>query len=89
MATNTNMMQINTFAKGMDTDTSDMLISNESYRLAENLRFITDVDETSGELRLIEGAKQIYIDYGEDQSDNFLILAFNSIRSVFDSNLNC
>lgn len=82
MATNTNMMQINTFAKGMDTDTSDMLISNESYRLAENLRFITDVDETSGELRLIEGAKQLSINYGEDFNKTFTILAFNSIRNI-------
>ena len=63
MVTNSNTKQlpyqVNTFAKGMDTDTSDSLISNDSYRIAENLRYITDIDETTGELRLIEGAIKI------------------------------
>lgn len=83
MATNTNTMQINTFAKGMDTDTSDMLIDNESYRLAKNLRYITDIDETTGELRLIEGAKQLNVSYnGIDNLRGLKIVAFNSIRNI-------
>lgn len=92
--TNENMLQVNTFSNGMDTDTSDMLISDKSYRLAKNLRYITDVDETTGELRLIEGATSIdLISYntdetidGEGQEDfdkgSLRILAFNSVRNI-------
>ena len=79
--TNENMLQVNTFSNGMDTDTSDMLISDKSYRLAKNLRYITDVDETTGELRLIEGATSINVG-GDGISENLQIVAFNSIRNV-------
>jgi hypothetical protein len=51
----TNNTQINTFVKGMDTDTSDALISSEAYRYAENLRYVTDGESNSGELHLIDG----------------------------------
>ena len=70
----------------MDTDTSDALISNKSYRMAKNLRYITDVDENTGELRLIEGAK--FIDALSEDIEmergvgGLKILAFNSIRNV-------
>jgi hypothetical protein len=59
MDTNQKTQQINTFAKGMDTDTSDMLISNEAYRMANNLRYITDTDENAGELSMIPGALSV------------------------------
>ena len=59
MDTNGNNTQINTFSGGMDTDSSDMLIGSDSYRMAENLRYLTDADETTGELRLIEGATRL------------------------------
>lgn len=92
--TNENMLQVNTFSNGMDTDTSDMLISDKSYRLAKNLRYITDVDETTGELRLIEGATSIdLISYNTDETidgkgqedfdkGSLRILAFNSVRNI-------
>lgn len=90
MVTNSNTKQlpyqINTFAKGMDTDTSDALIDNDTYRLAENLRYITDIDETTGELRLIEGAITINQQAKTDKSDSFksepIIRAFNSVRNI-------
>lgn len=56
MDTNQKTQQINTFAKGMDTDTSDMLLSNEAYRMARNLRFTSDDCENLGELTAIPGA---------------------------------
>lgn len=53
-----NLQQINNFADGMNTDTSDAVLSESSYRLANNLRFITNTDENSGELHMIEGASR-------------------------------
>ena len=50
-----NNQQINTFVKGMNTDTSDALLSSDQYRYAENLRLVTNTEENTGELRLIEG----------------------------------
>lgn len=89
MVTNSNTKQlpyqVNTFAKGMDADTSDSLISNDSYRIAENLRYITDIDETTGELRLIEGAikiNQSKTDGGNQFKDEPVIRAFCSIRNI-------
>ncbi|WP_277045364.1 hypothetical protein, partial [Sharpea azabuensis] len=72
----------------MDTDTSDMLIDKDAYRMAENLRYITDVNETTGELRLIEGAKEISIAFkdaaGNDEElpDGFKILSSCNIRGI-------
>lgn len=50
------LQQLNNFADGMNTDTSDFVLSESSYRLANNLRFITNEQENSGELHMIEGA---------------------------------
>ena len=47
--------QVNTFLKGMNTDTSDSLLENSQYRYAENVRLSTDKDNNSGELRLVDG----------------------------------
>lgn len=52
-----NLQQSNNFADGMNTDTSDAFLSESSYRLANNLRYITNEQENSGELHMIEGAK--------------------------------
>lgn len=91
MDTNVNNTQINTFSGGMDTDSSDMLIGSDSYRMAENLRYLTDADETTGELRLIEGATRLqYSNFYKDQNGKdvleFLtdvdIVASNSIRDI-------
>ena len=51
--------QTNMFSGGMDTDTSDMLLKDNQYRLAKNLRYITDTDENTGELHMIDGAKKL------------------------------
>ena len=58
----TNTMQTNTFNKGMNTDASDMIIGSDEYRLANNLRYTTTDQENSGELHLIEGAKQALLE---------------------------
>lgn len=54
-----NLLQINNFASGMNTDTSDSVLKEDAYRLANNLRYITNTQENSGELHLIEGAQKI------------------------------
>lgn len=51
--------QTNTFAGGMDSDTSDALLKDSQYRLANNLRYITNTEENTGELHLVDGAKII------------------------------
>jgi len=56
--------QTNTFLKGMNTDTSDMLLGSDQYRYAENVRIVTDTDSNSGELRLIKGTTQLH-NFGE------------------------
>lgn len=56
MDTNSNNKQLHEFSKGMVTDISDLSIQSGQYRLANNLRYVTDTDENTGELRIIEGA---------------------------------
>jgi len=46
---------MSTFVGGMNTDTSDAFIADSQYRYAENVRVITESNNNSGELRLIEG----------------------------------
>lgn len=89
MATNSNtkqdFYQVNSFAKGMDTDTSDALINSDSYRLAKNLRYITNIDENTGELRLIEGVTKINVGTKNNRdkiTNAFIIRAFCSIRNI-------
>lgn len=53
----TNNQQLHTFSKGMVADISDAQLSNEQYRLAKNLRYITNQEENTGELHIIEGAR--------------------------------
>ena len=76
-----NNQQINTFTKGMDTDTSDMYIGEGSYRYAENLRVVTDKDGNTGELHLIEGTTKI-LNHKKDPQyiGTEQILGFTSIR---------
>ena len=81
MSTNSDLQQINVFSKGMNTDTSDAFLSSEQYRYAENLRFITDTGENSGELRLIEGYKEVY-DHLFGDSYARSIIASTSIRNL-------
>ena len=51
--------QTNTFLKGMNTDTSDFLLSDEQYRYAENVRLTTDLDNNQGELHIVNGISRI------------------------------
>lgn len=71
------LSQTNTFAGGMDTDTSDMLMKDSQYRLANNLRYITNSDENTGELHMIDGAKFLR----KLEPDGIQILATATIRN--------
>lgn len=50
-----NNQQINTFVKGLDTDSSDFIIDNQSYRNANNIRLIGDRFGSNISAQLIEG----------------------------------
>ena len=50
-----NNLQVNTFTKGMNTDTSDALLDSSQYRYARNVRLVTNTDSNDGELRIVEG----------------------------------
>lgn len=63
-----NTQQINTFAGGMNTDLSDMLLKSSQYRLAKNVRYVTNDEENGGELRMVDGCV-----FGGDVSDGFII----------------
>ena len=67
--------QVNTFLKGMNTDISDSLIDTSQYRYAENLQLTTNTEHNTGELRLVEGNKELY-NFGEDNK----IIYVNSTR---------
>ena len=54
-----NNQQINTFTKGMNTDTSDAFIGADQYRYAENLRISTDTNSSGGTLVPIGGTVKI------------------------------
>ena len=56
MDTNTKTQQINTFDGGMNTDTSDMILGKNQYRLARNLRYVVGAQSDFGELHQIEGS---------------------------------
>ena len=71
-----NNQQTNTFITGMDTDTSDMYIGEGSYRYAENLRVVTDTDNNSGELHIIQGTDKITL----SPAISGKLLGFTSIR---------
>ena len=70
-------IQTNTFNEGMDTDTSDAFIKSSKYRLANNVRYITDTDSNSGELHMIEGATKVF-DLEEDE----MIIKTTSVRNI-------
>ena len=59
MAIDNKTVQINNFSGGMNTDVSDAYMKDDSYRYAENLRYITNKDSNSGELHMIEGVVKI------------------------------
>lgn len=71
-----NNQQINTFIKGMDTDTSDAYVGEGQYRYAENVRVVTDRDHNSGELHIIEGTIELPL----NPTIEGQLLGFTSIR---------
>lgn len=50
--------QNNTFIEGMDSDTDVTLLSDKRYRYAENVRVVTNDQNSSGVLQGIEGVKK-------------------------------
>lgn len=74
-----NNSQINTFIKGMDSDTSYQMLNEQSYILAKNLRLLSLGDnDQHGELTVIPGIQRI--DLGvEEKIDK--ILATDYIRN--------
>jgi hypothetical protein len=64
---------VNTFTKGMNTDTSDSMMPSDQYRLAKNLRLITHDNGSNGELCPIADTE------GED-NDFYNVVASTSIR---------
>ena len=81
MDTNNNTQQTNTFLKGMNTDISDMLIEDSEYRLAENLRYVTNTESNTGELRLIEGDVKCDLKCNDEELSESIIAA-TSIRDI-------
>ena len=55
----TNTIQTNTFIKGMNTDTADMYLGQDQYRMAKNVRVITNANGNQGELHSVEGTSPI------------------------------
>ena len=54
MDINQKTQHINSFTGGMNTDTADSMLSNNQYRHALNLRYVTSTKNNSGELHPIE-----------------------------------
>lgn len=75
---NNKEIQTNVFIKGMNTDTSDVVLGEDQYRYAENIRIITDTASNTGEARIIEGNKQVIVLGLTGET----ILATNSIRNI-------
>ena len=68
---------MNDFSKGMNTDTSDAFLDKSQYRLANNLRYVTNTEENSGELHMIEGAHKEGILQRDDT-----VLAATQLRDI-------
>ena len=82
MDTNQNNSQINTFLKGMDTDTSVQMMQSDQYTMAKNLRVFplnSGGGNQFGQLKSIEGVTKITeFDFGIGP---FRILAADTIRN--------
>lgn len=76
MDTDTNQ-QINEFSKGMVADISDALLGVDQYRMAKNLRYVTDNEENTGELHMIEGSRG-----AGDLPQGDRIIASTQIRNI-------
>lgn len=70
--------QTNTFHKGMDTDTSDVLLGSDQYRYAQNLRITVDGSGSNGELHTIKGTEPFNTEFETGEQ----VLAFSTIRNL-------
>lgn len=61
MATNQDTVFINTFVKGMNTDSSVQMIQNDQYINAKNIRVfpLSSSGNQFGEIKSIEGVRKI------------------------------
>ena len=72
-------IQTNTFVKGMDRDTDIHLLSQDTYRYAENIRIVTNDDGTTGVLSNINGVQDYYLNDPEDVLGHEYIMYVGSI----------
>ena len=61
MDINNDLQQINSFTGGMNTDSSDSYLKSNEYRIAKNLRCITNTGENTGELHTIDGVDIVHL----------------------------
>lgn len=77
-----NNQHVNTWSGGMNTDSSDALIQSTQYRYAENLRYVTETEENTGELHLIPGAKSLGIISDKLDTGSGVILETAQLRNI-------
>lgn len=70
--------QMNVFLGGMNTDVSDTLLKPEQYRLAKNLRLLTNKDANTCELRMIDGTEELF----DQEFEGGEVLKFDSVRNL-------
>lgn len=70
---------VNQFVKGMNLDIDNSLMSNESYRYAENFRLVTNKNNSTGTLENVDGT-ELTKEFTEITGTN-KIIAYNIIRN--------
>lgn len=60
--------QVNTFTKGLNTDTDVNYLSNEQYRFASNIRLITNDGGTTGIIQPVEQIHQYNVGIPTDET---------------------
>ena len=71
-------IQTNTFTGGMNMDTDISILSNDSYRYAENVRIVTNDEGTSGVLQNIEGVNK----YNLSIPDSETIIGTTTVSNI-------
>lgn len=72
------MQTINTFSKGMNTDTDLSIIGKDQYLYAENFRLFTESVNTTGSLENVTG--NTFLSSLQDYIDGFYICGYCTIR---------
>lgn len=70
-----NNQQINTFSNGLDTDSSDFVIDEKSYRNANNIRLVGDKYGSNMSVQLIQGNTLI-----NKLNDDIVVIQTGSVR---------